>query len=209
MSHERLRWMLGQQQGSIGATAPPTMLRGNDGPKGTIRMLRTTAKLFAMSARERIISRAHTGASVLPGRGRGQWPLVIGRLAARSRSALASTVCSVRHLARLSYGTPRPASDRRWGREPRGGRAHPLLRGMRGAAHSNRARPSSVAYCRAIAMRRASSGATRWSTLSAAAAIAICTPFMRPVKALPRATRQHLRARQRCSAAFQPRQGLS
>src|SRR5579871_3742389 len=57
--------MLGQQQGSIGATAPPTMLRGNDGPKGTIRMLRTTAKLFAMSARERIISRAHTGASVL------------------------------------------------------------------------------------------------------------------------------------------------
>jgi hypothetical protein len=43
-----------------------------------------------------------------------------------------------------------------------------------------------VAYCRAIAMRIASSGETRWSEFSAVSAIESCTPLTRPVKALPR-----------------------
>ena len=41
-------------------------------------------------------------------------------------------------------------------------------------------------YWRAIAMRMASSGETRWSELSAASAMASWTPLTRPLKALPR-----------------------
>jgi hypothetical protein len=51
------------------------------------------------------------------------------------------------------------------------------------AERSVRARP---AYWRAIAMRIASSGETRWSEFSAASAMASWTPLTRPLKALPR-----------------------
>jgi hypothetical protein len=44
----------------------------------------------------------------------------------------------------------------------------------------------SSAYCRAMAIMTVCSGETRWSTFSAAPAMAICTPLTRPENAFPR-----------------------
>ena len=41
-------------------------------------------------------------------------------------------------------------------------------------------------YCRAMAMRTASSTETRWSRLCAASAMASCTPLTVPLNPLPR-----------------------
>jgi hypothetical protein len=60
------------------------------------------------------------------------------------------------------------------------------LRGRQEASGRNARVCGRPAYWRAIAMRIASSGETRWSEFSAASAMASWTPLTRPLKALPR-----------------------
>ena len=107
--------------------------------------------------------------------------------------AMETSLFAVRcfETARLEWNTGSrrgsPEGLRYFMRRPfRAAAANALEQRSPGTAAVMAAAPGSFCYCRAIATRSASSAETRWSALSAASAIAICTPFTRPLNSFPR-----------------------